>query len=59
MNLTLALFLIVVAITLVISAWAARRARTTVQFWAAGRQIKGWQNGLAIAGDYMLSLIHI
>ena len=53
MNLTLALFLIVVAITLVISAWAARRARTTVQFWAAGRQIKGWQNGLAIAGDYM------
>ena len=53
MNLTLALFLIVVAITLVITAWAARRARTTVQFWAAGRQIKGWQNGLAIAGDYM------
>jgi cation/acetate symporter len=53
MNLTLALFLIVVAITLVITGWAARRTRTTVQFWAAGRQIKGWQNGLAIAGDYM------
>jgi cation/acetate symporter len=53
MNLTLALFLIVVAITLVITAWAARRTKTTVQFWAAGRQIKGWQNGLAIAGDYM------
>src|SRR6202011_4412628 len=53
MNLTLALFLIVVAVTLGITAWAARRATTTVQFWAAGRQIKGWQNGLAIAGDYM------
>ena len=53
MNLTLALFLSVVAVTLVITAWAARRAGTTVQFWAAGRQIKGWQNGLAIAGDYM------
>ena len=53
MNLTLVLFLIVVGITLVITGWAARRARTTVQFWAAGRGIKGWQNGLAIAGDYM------
>ena len=53
MNLTFALFLIVVLITLGITAWAARRARSTVQFWAAGRGIKGWQNGLAIAGDYM------
>jgi cation/acetate symporter len=53
MNLTLVMFLIVIGITLGITAWAARRARTTVQFWAAGRGIKGWQNGLAIAGDYM------
>jgi cation/acetate symporter len=53
MNLTLVMFLIVVGITLGITAWAARRARTTVQFWAAGRGITGWQNGLAIAGDYM------
>ena len=53
MNVTLALFLIVVAITLGITAWAARRSGTAVQFWAAGRGIKGWQNGLAIAGDYM------
>ena len=53
MNLTLVLFLIVVGITLVITGWAARRTRTTVQFWAAGRGITGWQNGLAIAGDYM------
>src|ERR1700687_5721910 len=53
MSITLTLFLIVVGITLVITAWAARRTKTTVQFWAAGRTIKGWQNGLAIAGDYM------
>ncbi len=53
MNLTLALFLIVIAITLGITAWASRRSGTTVQFWAAGRGIKGWQNGLAISGDYM------
>jgi cation/acetate symporter len=53
MNVTLLLFLIVVGITLGITAWAARRTKTTVQFWAAGREIKGWQNGLAIAGDYM------
>jgi cation/acetate symporter len=53
MNLTLFLFLHVVAVTLVITAWAALRTRSTVQFWAAGRSIKGWQNGLAIAGDYM------
>jgi cation/acetate symporter len=53
MNLTLFLFLLVVAVTLVITGWAARRTRSTVQFWAAGRSIKGWQNGLAIAGDYM------
>ena len=53
MSITLTLFLIVVGITLVITAWAARRSGTTVQFWAAGRTIKGWQNGLAIAGDYM------
>src|SRR3981081_3929824 len=53
MSITLTLFLIVVGITLVITAWAARRTRTTVPFWAAGRSIKGWQNGLPSAGDYM------
>src|SRR5919198_6192485 len=53
MSITLGLFLIVVAITLGITAWAATRTRTTVHFWAAGREIKGWQNGLAISGDYM------
>jgi cation/acetate symporter len=53
MSITFVLFLIIVAITLGITLWAASRTRTTLQFWAAGRSIKGWQNGLAIAGDYM------
>ena len=53
MTTTLWITAIVVAITLGITIWAARQTRTTVQFYAAGRKIKGWQNGLAIAGDYM------
>jgi cation/acetate symporter len=53
MNTTLWITAIIVAITLGITIWAARQTRTTVQFYAAGRKIKGWQNGLAIAGDYM------
>src|SRR3981081_4737634 len=53
MTTTLWITAVVVAITLGITIWAARQTRTTVQFYAAGRKIKGWQNGLAIAGDYM------
>src|SRR5207237_6879629 len=30
-----------------------RRTRTTRDFYAAGRQITGLQNGIAVAGDYM------
>ncbi len=50
---TLWITAVVVAITLGITIWAARQTRTSVQFYAAGRKITGWQNGLAIAGDYM------
>jgi cation/acetate symporter len=53
MTTTLWITAVVVAITLGITIWAARQTRTTVQFYAAGRKIKAWQNGLAIAGDYM------
>jgi cation/acetate symporter len=53
MTTTLWITAVIVAITLGITIWAARQTRTTVQFYAAGRKIKGWQNGLAIAGDYM------
>lgn len=47
------LFLIIVFLTLAITYWAAKRTQTTTDFYAAGRSITGWQNGIAIAGDYM------
>ena len=47
------MFLLFVATTLVITRWAANRARTAADFYAAGGGITGTQNGLAIAGDYM------
>src|SRR3989304_6126355 len=46
-------FLLFVATTLGITYWAAKRTRTTKEFYAAGRSITGFQNGLALAGDYM------
>jgi cation/acetate symporter len=51
--LTVGLFVAIVAITLGITAWAARRTKDTSHHYVAGGEIKGWQNGLAIAGDYM------
>jgi cation/acetate symporter len=42
-----------VVVTLGITRWAAGRTRTTSDFYAAGGNITGFQNGLAIAGDYM------
>jgi cation/acetate symporter len=53
MNLTIALFLVVVAITLGITFWASRQSRTAAQYYAGGRNFSGFQNGLAIGGDYM------
>ncbi|EFH90088.1 solute symporter family protein [Ktedonobacter racemifer] len=50
---TLIMFGVIVLITLVITFWASRRTRTTTDFYAAGRRISGFQNGLAVAGDYM------
>src|SRR3954462_5929263 len=45
------MFFIVIAVTLVITYWAAKRSHSTSQLYAAGGNIKGWQNGFAIAGD--------
>src|SRR5918995_3104023 len=53
MNLTIALFLAVVAVTLGITFWASRQSRTAAQYYAGGRNFSGFQNGLAISGDYM------
>ena len=47
------MFLIFVASTLLITKWAASRTRTAADFYAAGGGITGFQNGLAIAGDFM------
>ena len=53
MSIALAMFLIFVAVTLVITYWAARRSSGASAYFAASRQITGWQNGIAVAGDYM------
>ncbi len=42
-----------VLLTLAITVWAARRTKTTSDFYTAGGGITGFQNGIAIAGDYM------
>jgi cation/acetate symporter len=52
-NLTVGLFLAVVAVTLYITWWASRQNKTTADYYAGGRSFSGSQNGLAIAGDYM------
>jgi cation/acetate symporter len=49
----MAFFFLFIAITLGITWWAARRTRTTEEFYAAGRTISAGQNGFALAGDYM------
>lgn len=49
----MAFFFVFIAITLGITYWAARRTRTTEDFYAAGRSISAGQNGFALAGDYM------
>ena len=52
-GLAVSMFLVFVAVTLAVTFWAARRTRSTRDFFAAGGQITGLQNGLAIAGDFM------
>jgi cation/acetate symporter len=53
MNLvTVAMFAAILLISLGITAWAARRTRTTVDFYAAGKGLTAAQNGLALAGDW-------
>ena len=46
-------FLIFVFATLLITYWASRKTKTTEHFYAAERSITGFQNGMALAGDYM------
>ncbi|MFB9325099.1 cation acetate symporter [Paenibacillus aurantiacus] len=47
------LFLVIVLGTLVITYYASKKTKTASEFYTAGGELTGWQNGLAIAGDYM------
>jgi cation/acetate symporter len=47
------MFLVFVASTLFITRWAARKNNSVSDHYAAGGKITGFQNGWAIAGDYM------
>ena len=47
------MFFVFVLLTLGITYWAASRTKSTADFYTAGGGITGFQNGLAIAGDYM------
>ena len=47
------MFIIFISITLGITYWAAKKTRSASDFYTAGGSISGFQNGLAIAGDYM------
>ena len=53
MNASLLMFVAFIAITLAITGWASRRTGTAAEFYSAGRRITGFQNGWAVAGDYM------
>jgi cation/acetate symporter len=53
-NLTaICMFGVFVLLTLFITKWAAARTKSAAAFYTAGGGITGFQNGLAIAGDYM------
>ncbi|KPW34279.1 Acetate permease [Pseudomonas syringae pv. antirrhini] len=47
------MFVIFVAFTLYITYWASKKNKTASDYYSAGGKITGFQNGLAIAGDYM------
>ena len=49
----IAMFMVFVLATLGITKWAAGRTKSTADFYTAGGGITGFQNGMAIAGDYM------
>jgi cation/acetate symporter len=49
---TIGMFAVILMGSLGITAWAARRTRTAVDFYAAGKGLTAAQNGLALAGDW-------
>ncbi|MFD5000147.1 solute symporter family protein [Streptomyces buecherae] len=51
--LIISLFATFVLVTLGITVWAGKQTKDATDFYAGGRQFSGFQNGLAISGDYM------
>jgi cation/acetate symporter len=47
------MFVVFILVTLGITFWASKRSTGSSAYFAAGRSIKAWQNGVAVAGDYM------
>ncbi|WP_127354423.1 solute symporter family protein [Actinacidiphila soli] len=52
-TLIISLFAVFVLATLAITVWAGRQTKDATDFYAGGRSFTGFQNGLAISGDYM------
>jgi cation/acetate symporter len=46
-------FFAFIVLSLALTYLATRRARSASGFFVAGRRLRGWQNGMAISGDYM------
>jgi cation/acetate symporter len=51
--LAIAFFLLFVLSSLGITYWAAKKTKNTAEYYTAGGNISGFQNGLALAGDFM------
>jgi cation/acetate symporter len=49
----IAFFFVFIGVTLAITYWAAKKTKTASEFYSAGGGISGFQNGLALAGDFM------
>jgi cation/acetate symporter len=52
-TLIITLFSVFVAATLGVTVWAGRRTKDATDYYAGGRSFSGFQNGLAVSGDYM------
>jgi cation/acetate symporter len=52
-TLSAVLFVAVVLITIAITFWASRATTGTTDYYAGGRSFTGFQNGMAVSGDYM------
>lgn len=50
---SISLFIGIIILTLSVTYWAARKTKTTEEFYAAGRSITAFQNGLALTGDFV------